>query len=112
LRAIDQSRLTALRDIDKAPADALGQTADENRLIMQIFISTKKEFEREAAEKGLKNNVAGALTLFMAAAAMVYNNSEPAAEATDVLSDAIDAGIDEMPVAGLQTDKNKAFTIC
>lgn len=91
----------------KVLADALGETAQEKRLVTQIFLSTKAAFEREAAAKGLKNNVAGALTLFMATAAMVYHDTEPSDEATDVLADAINAGIDEMPEFGRLTNRQK-----
>jgi hypothetical protein len=91
----------------KVLADALGETAQEKRLVTQIFLSTKAAFEREAAAKGLKNNVAGALTLFMATAAMVYHDAEPSDEATDVLADAINAGIDEMPEFGRLTNRQK-----
>lgn len=88
-------------------ADALGETAQEKQLVTQIYLSTKAAFEREAAAKGLKNNVAGALTLFMATAAMVYNDTEPSDEATEVLADAINAGIDEMPEFGRLTNRQK-----
>jgi hypothetical protein len=51
-------------DSGKALADALGSTPEEKALIKQIFASTKVEYEKEAASRGWKNNIAAGLTFF------------------------------------------------
>lgn len=91
----------------KVLSDALGETPEEKRLITGIFTDTKAAFEREAAAKGLKNNISGALTLFIITAAKVYNDKEADEEASDVLSDAINTAIDEMPEFSSLTNKQK-----
>lgn len=91
----------------KVLSDALGETPEEKRLINGIFTATKTAFEREAAPKGLKNNISGALTLFIITAVTVYNDKEPDEQASDVLADAINTAIDEIPEFASLTNKQK-----
>lgn len=49
-------------DTGKAFADALGETPEEKALIKQIYTATKAFYEKEAAAKGWKNNIAAGLT--------------------------------------------------
>ena len=51
-------------DTSKALADALGDTPEEKALIKQIYAATKVLYEKEAAQRGWKNNLAGGLTFF------------------------------------------------
>jgi hypothetical protein len=82
----------------KILADALGETPEEKQLYTQIYTATKAAFEKEAAAKGWKNNVAGALTFFMVGNATVYHDSaEPNDGTVTALYDAINQAIDEIP---------------
>src|SRR4030095_15602388 len=63
-------------DTSKALADALGDTPEEKALIKQIYTATKTLYEKEAAQRGWENNLAGGLTFFTATAMTVYHNAE------------------------------------
>src|SRR6476620_11839524 len=63
-------------DTGKTLADALGSAPEEKALINQIYVGTKTAYEKEAATRGWKNNVAAGLTFFTVAAMTVYHNAE------------------------------------
>ena len=52
----------------KLLADNLGDTPEEKALIKQIYSATKAGYEKEAAARGFKNNIAGGLTFCTVAA--------------------------------------------
>ncbi len=85
-------------DTGKALADALGGTPEEKALIRKIYTTTKAFYEKEAAAKGWKNNIAGALTFFTATAMTVYHDTEePSADAANNYFKAVNSALDEMP---------------
>ena len=69
-------RPDATVDTGNAMADALGETPEEKALIKQIYTATKAAYEKEAASKGWKNNIAGGLTFFTVTAMTVYRDAE------------------------------------
>ena len=95
-------------DSGKALADALGSTPEEKALIEQIFASTKVEYEKEAASRGWKNNIAAGLTFFTVTAMTVYHDAqEPSEEAVQAYYKMMNVVLDEMPELGKAANKDK-----
>ena len=91
-----------------ALADALGNTPEEKALIEQIYTSTKTAYEKEAAARGWKNNMAAGLTFFTVTAMTVYNNSEmPSDGAVNAYFKTMNAALDEMPEMATVANKDK-----
>lgn len=79
-------------------ADTLGETPEEKALLKKIVAGTKTAFESQAAAKNWKNNIAGAFTFFLVATSTIYHESEePGDETLDVVYQAINESLDEIP---------------
>jgi len=95
-------------DTGKALADALGGTAEEKALIQQIYTSTKAAYEKEAATRGWKNNIAAGLTFFTVVSMTVYQNAEePGDEAVGTYYKVMNAALDEIPELAAAANKDK-----
>ena len=95
-------------DTGKALADALGDTPEEKALIKQIYTATKAAYEKEAAARGWKNNIAAGLTFFTVAAMTVYHNAEePSDEAVSTYYKVMNAALDEIPEMATAANKDK-----
>lgn len=95
-------------DTGKALAEALGDTPEEKALIKRIYASTKTAYEKEAAVRGWKNNIAAGLTFFTVAAMTVYHDGgEPSDEAINTYYKLINTALDEIPELGAATNKDK-----
>ena len=94
----------------KIIADTLGTTNEEKAGLKLLFAETKKGFEAEAAKKGMKNNIAAAMTFLIATTVTVYHDApEPSDEATENLFFALNAMFDEMPEMAGVPNKDKQF---
>jgi len=101
-------RADATVDTGKALADALGDTPEEKALIKQIYVATKTLYEKEAAQRGWKNNLAGGLTFFTATAMTVYHNAEgPSDEAANTYYKVINLALDEIQEMATAANKDK-----
>jgi hypothetical protein len=101
-------RPDATVDTGKALADALGSTPDERSLIKGIYTSTKTAYEKEAALRGWKNNIAAGLTFFTVAAMTAYHDAEqPSDEAINSYYKVMNAALDEIPEFATATNKDK-----
>ncbi len=101
-------RPDATVDTGKALADALGDTPEEKALIKQIYAATKAFYEKEAAQRGWKNNIAGGLTFFTATAMTVYHNGEePSGEAVNTYYKVMNLALDEIPEMATAANKDK-----
>ena len=101
-------RADATVDTGKALADALGDTPEEKALIKQIYAATKTLYEKEAAQRGWKNNLAGGLTFFTATAMTVYHNAEePSDEAANTYYKVMNLALDEIPEMATAANKDK-----
>jgi hypothetical protein len=101
-------RPDATVDTGKALADALGTTPEEKALIKQIYASTKVEYDKEAASRGWKNNIAAGLTFFTVAAMTVYHDAEqPSDEAANAYYKVMNAALDEMPEMATAANRDK-----
>ena len=95
-------------DTGKTLADSLGGTPEEKALIRQIYTGTKAAYEKEAAARGWKNNIAAGLTFFTATALTVYRDAEePSSEAADNYFKAVSSALDEIPEYASITNKEK-----
>src|SRR5687767_2858805 len=95
-------------DTGKTLADNLADTPEEKALIKQIYTAAKAFYDKEAAAKGWKNNVAGGLTFFTATAMTVYHDvDEPSAEATDKHFKAVNSALDAIPEYATVANKDK-----
>ena len=95
-------------DTAKALADALADTPEEKTHIKQIYTATKTNYEKEAAAKGWKNNIAGGLTFFTVVAMTAYHDSEePGADALDDHYEALNAALDDTPELVTVSNKDK-----
>jgi hypothetical protein len=101
-------RPDATVDTGKALADNLSDSPEEKALIKKIYTATKAFYEKEAALKGWKNNIAGSLTFFTATAMTVYQDGdEPSADAANNYFKAVNSALDEMPDLAKATNKEK-----
>ncbi len=83
-------------------------TADERALMVEFFKVAKAAYEEEAAKKGKKNDVALALTFFLASCVTVYNDApEPSDQAIDNLYDALSDSLIEDEQFAASTDREK-----
>lgn len=101
-------RPDATVDTGKALADALADTPEEKALIKQIYTATKGAYEKEAAERDWKNNIAAGLTFFTITAMTVYHDSpEPNDEAVNNYFKLVNAALDETPEFAAAANKDK-----
>jgi hypothetical protein len=95
-------------DTGKLMAENLGDTPEEKALIKQIYAATKTLYDKEAAVKGWKNNVAGGLTFFTATAMTVYHDAEePSVEAVSNYFKSVNRSLDEISEYAAVTNKDK-----
>jgi len=95
-------------DTGMSLANALGDTPEEKALIKQIYTATKTEYEKEAALRGWKNNIAGGLTFFTATAMSVYHDTDaPGDEAVNNYFKILNSALDEMPAFATVPNKDK-----
>ena len=101
-------RPDATVDTGKAMADALGDTPEEKALIKRIYAATKTEYEKEAALRDWKNNIAGGLTFFTASAMTVYHDAEdPSDGAVNAHFKLMNLALDAIPEFGTVANKDK-----
>ena len=101
-------RPDATVDTGRALADALGATPEEKALINKIYIGTKAAYEKEAALRGWKHNIAAGLTFFTVAAMTAYHDAEvPSDEAVNTYYKVMNVVLDEIPEFGTVANKDK-----
>ena len=70
--------------------------------------ATKAAYEKEAALKGWKNNIAAGLTFFTVTAMTVYHDAEaPSDEAANTYYQVLNVALDEMPELATVASKDK-----
>lgn len=101
-------RPDATVDTGKAMADALAETPEEKALIKQIYTATKAAYEKEAASRGWKNNIAAGLTFFTVTAMTVYRDAEePSDEAVVNYFKVVNGALDDIPEFATVSNKDK-----
>lgn len=101
-------RPDATVDTGKTLAENLGDTPEEKALIRQIYTATKAAYEKEAAARGWKNNVAAGLTFFTVTAVTVYHDAgEPTDGAVNDYFKVVNAALDDIPEYAKVPNKDK-----
>ena len=89
-------------------ASALSTNPTEKELVRQLVTVTRSEFEKEVVKRGRPNNLAAALTFFIASTVTVYHNDpEPSDEAIDQLWDGLNDTLNGLPEMSKLTDAEK-----
>jgi len=89
-------------------ASALSSNPTEKELVRQLVTITRAEFEKEVSKRGRANNLAAALTFFVASTVTVYHNDpEPSDEAIDQLWDGLNDTLNGLPEMSKLTDAEK-----
>ena len=92
----------------KALADNLADTPEEKALIKKIYAATKDAYEKEAALRGWKNNIAAGLTFFTVTAMTAYHDAEvPSDEAVNTYYKVMNVALDEIPEFAAVANKDK-----
>ena len=94
--------------VDRELANSLSQKPDERQALLLIFREVKKSYDAEAAKIGQANNVAGALTFFIASCVTAFNDApEPSELATENLLAAINELAVATPALSRASDREK-----
>ncbi len=98
-------------DTGKLLSDSLGSSPEEKALIKQIYAATKEAYNKEAAVKGWKNNIAGGLTFFTVAAMTIYHDTEePDTASVNDFYKTVNASIDSIPdFASIPNKEKQSF---
>ena len=89
-------------------ASTLSSNPNEKELVRQLVTVTRTEFEKEVAKRGRANNLAAALTFFVASTVTVYHNDpEPSDQALDQLWDGLNETLNGLPEMSKLTDAEK-----
>lgn len=80
---VDVLKFTPAGDsgVTKALADAIGGTPEERASLAQAFAQLKQGYEAEVAREGKSNNLAAAMTFFIAANVITYHQTEMPSDA-------------------------------
>jgi hypothetical protein len=82
--------------VDRELVNSLTAKADEREALLTVLRATKKAYEDEVKKVGKSNNIAAALTFFIATCVTVYND---AAEPSDAASENLMAALSELMAA-------------
>lgn len=94
--------------VTKQIAEALGRDPRERAALLGVFQVVKKSYEAEAAKAGKSNNIAAALTFFLAAASMAYHQTDaPADSVTDALVEVLQQEMSGSPEFKSMTNLQK-----
>jgi hypothetical protein len=101
-------RPVANSGVAKQLADALGADPQQRAELLQIFQEIKTSYEGEARKGGKANNIAAALTFFIAAGSMAYHQTDqPAENVTNALVEILEQEMSASPDFKSMTDIEK-----
>lgn len=93
---------------DRELVNSLTAKPDEREALLTILRATKKAYEDEVAKSGKSNNVAAALTFFIATCVTVYNDApEPSDAASENLMSALSDLMSASPQVARLTNRDK-----
>ena len=94
--------------VAKSLADAFGRTDEERAAVAEAFRQIKQGYEAEVAREGKSNNLAAAMTFFIAANVAAYHQAEPPADAaTDKLFQSLQETMAGVPAFARLSDAEK-----
>ena len=106
--AVLRFRPIANSGVSKQIADVLGRDPKERTALLGIFQEIKKSYEAEAAKGGKSNNIAAALTFFLAATSMAYHQTDaPSDRVTDALVEVLQQELSASPEFKSMTNLQK-----
>lgn len=84
--------------VAQALADAFGISAEQRSLLVGVFTQIKQRYEAEVAKEGKSNNLAAAMTFFIAANVVTYHQTEMPSDAdTDKLFESLQQAMVKIP---------------
>jgi hypothetical protein len=106
--AVLRFRPVANSGVPQQIADTLGRNPQERAALLQLFQLVKKAYEVEATKAGKANNIAAALTFFMATASMAYHQTdEPSETVTRALNEILQREMSLSPAVKSMTNLQK-----
>jgi hypothetical protein len=93
--------------VAKALADALGGSAEQKEQLAGLFQLIKQAYETEVAKQGQANNLAAALTFFIASNVAAYHQSGPSDKASEELFGELQTAIAGVPEFARMSDSEK-----
>ena len=84
--------------VPRALAEAFGSSAEQRASLVQAFSQIKQGYEAEVAKEGKSNNLAAAMTFFIAANVVTYHQTEMPSDAdTDKLFQSLQQTLAKIP---------------
>lgn len=94
--------------VARALADAFGSSAEQRAALVDAFAQIKQGYEAEVAKEGKSNNVAAAMTFFIAANVVAYHQTEMPSDAdTDKLFASLQAALAKIPAFAAMSNAEK-----
>lgn len=94
--------------VTRALADAFGSSAEQRASLVEAFTQIKQGYEAEVAKEGKSNNLAAAMTFFIAANVVSYHQSEMPSDAdTDKLFESLQRAMAKIPAFAAMSNAEK-----
>ncbi len=94
--------------VAKALADAFGSSAEQSASLVQAFSQIKQGYEVEVAKEGKSNNLAAAMTFFIASNVVTYHQTEMPSDAdTDKLFQSLQQTMAKIPALAAMSNVEK-----
>jgi hypothetical protein len=94
--------------VAKQVADTIGRDAKEKEALLAIFWDLKRSYESDAAKGRKSNNIAAALTFFLASTSMAFHQTgEPSDNVTDTMVNVLEQNLSTSPQFKTMTDIQK-----
>ena len=92
-------------------ADAFGSSAEQRASLVDAFTQIKEGYEAEVAKEGKSNNLAAAMTFFIAANVVAYHQTEMPSDAdTDKLFESLQRALAKIPAFAAMSNAEKQQT--
>lgn len=94
--------------VARALADAFGSSAEQRASLVEAFTQIKQGYEAEVAKEGKSNNLAAAMTFFIAANVAAYHQTELPSDAdTDKLFASLQQAMAQVPAFAAMANAEK-----
>ena len=94
--------------VAKALADAFGSSAEQRASLVEAFSQIKQGYEAEVAKEGKSNNLAAAMTFFIASNVVTYHQTEMPSDAdTDKLFQSLQQTMAKIPAFAAMSNVEK-----
>ena len=94
--------------VARALADAFGSSAEQRASLVEAFGQIKQGYEAEVAKEGKSNNIAAAMTFFIAANVVAYHQTDmPSDSDTDKLFASLQQAMTKVPAFAAMSNADK-----